>query len=153
MFQNMNPYTLRTQEVEGIVRYFVAFKDGQGLLREIEVSRPIYLEFQRFAKQEHNQDRQDRRHMERSDLTDQSLYDRALHKPKSVEDTVLDNMRAERLAEVIAELPEIQRRRFVLYHEFGLTYDQIAKMEGCKRQPIIRSVSRAEEKIRESFKE
>ena len=62
---------------------------------------------------------------------------------------MLDGLRDKQLAQAIAELPEVQRRRFVLYYEHELTYDQIATMEGCKRQPVIRSVARAEEKIRE----
>jgi len=28
MFDNTNPYTLRTEVVEGITRYYVSFKDG-----------------------------------------------------------------------------------------------------------------------------
>ena len=65
---------------------------------------------------------------------------------------MLDNLRDKRLVEAIAELPEMLKRRFLLYREFGLTYDQIAEIEGCKRQPVMRSVARAEEKIREKLK-
>ncbi len=39
-----------------------------------------------------------------------------------------------------------------LYHEFGLTYEQIAKMEGCKKQSVYDSVILAEKKIREKIK-
>jgi len=152
MFDNTNPYTLRTEIVEGIMHYFVSFKDGQAVLRETEVSRPVYLEFLRFVKRERNIRRWDERHIEQSELSDETLYKRALHPPKSVEETVFDSQRDERLRQAVAELPEIQRRRFVLYHEFGLTYEQIAEIEGCKRQPVTRSIQRAEEKIREAIK-
>ena len=152
MFDNVNPYTLRTEVAEGITRYFVSFQDGQAIPRETEVSRPVYLEFLRFVKAERNLRRWDERHTEQSDLTDESLYDRALHKPKSVEDAAFDSLRNEKLRQAIQELPELQRRRFVMYHEFGLTYEQIAEMEGCSKASAFRSVGRAEEKIREKLK-
>jgi len=152
MFDNANPYTLRTEIFEGMTQYFISFMDGQTILRETEVSRPVYLEFLRFVKTERNLRRWDERHTEQSDLTDESLYDRALHKPKSVEDAAFDSLRSEKLRLVIQDLPEIQRRRFVLYHEFGLTYEQIAKMEGRRKSTVCESVLRAEEKIREKIK-
>ena len=152
MFNNENPYTLRTEIVEGIMHYFVSFTDGQAIHRETEVSRPVYLEFLRFVKIERNLRRWDERYREQSELTDETLYERAFLPPKSLEETVYDSLRDERLRLAIQQLPEIQRRRFVLYHEFGLTYEQIAQMEGCTKMPVKRSIDRAEEKIREAIK-
>ena len=152
MFDNTSPYILRTEVIDGISHYFISFKDGQAILRETEVSRPVCLEFCRFVKRERNLRRSDERHIEQSDLTDETLYNRAANPPKAVDETVFDSMRNEQLRQAIAELPDTQRRRFVLHHEFGLTYEQIANMEGCKRQPVTRSVERAEEKIREAIK-
>ena len=152
MFDNTNPYTLRTEIVEGIMHYYVSFKDGQAIPRETEVSRPVYLEFLRFVKQERNLRRWDERHVEQSELSDETLYSRAVNPPKGVDEMAYDSMRDERLRQAIAGLPEIQRRRFVLHYEFGLNFEQIAEMEGCKRQPVTRSIERAEEKIREVIK-
>jgi len=152
MFDNTNPYTLRTEIIEGITHYYVCFTDGQAIPRETEVSRPVYVEFCRFVKRERNLRRSDERHIEQSELTDETLYARAFCPPKSVEEAAFDSLRDERLRQAIAELSEIQRRRFVLYHEFGLTYEQIAEMEGCSKVSAFRSVSRAEEKIKEGLK-
>jgi RNA polymerase sigma-70 factor (ECF subfamily) len=152
MFDNKDTYTLRTEIAEGITRYYVSFTDGQANYRETEVSRPVYNEFLRFVKIECSLRHWDERHKEHSELTDETLYSRVANPPKSLEETVFDSERNEQLRLAIRQLPEIQRRRFVLYHEFGLTFDQIATMEGCKRQPVMRSVRRAEEKIREAIK-
>jgi RNA polymerase sigma-70 factor (ECF subfamily) len=148
MFDNTNPYTLRIENIEGIPHYFVSFADGQAVPHETEVSLPVYLEFCRFVKQERNLRRSDERHLEQSDLTDETLYNRALRPPKGVEETVFDSERDERLRQAVAELPEIQRRRFVLYHKFGLTYEQIAEMEGCSFQAVAKSVKAAENTIK-----
>ena len=152
MFDNTNPYTLRTEIVEGITRYYVSFKDGQAQPQETEVSRPVYLEFLRFIKTERNMRRWDERHVEQSALTEESLVERALYQQKSLEETAFDSLRNEQLRLAIQSLPAIQRRRFVLYHEFGLTYEQIAEMEGCTKRAVKFSVDLAKEKIQEKIK-
>ena len=151
MFDNTNPYALRTETAGGITRHYVSFKDGQDTPQETEVSRPVYLEFQRFNKIERNLRRWDERHIEQSDLTDETLYDRALRQPKSLEETVYDSQRDELLRLAVQSLPKIQRRRFVLYHEHGLTYEQIAEIEGCAFQVVARAVKSAEMKIKKYF--
>ena len=152
MFDNKSHYTLRTEVTDGITRYFVSFEDGQAIQRETEVSRPVYLEFLRFVKIERSIRHWDERHREHSELTDETLHDRAINPQKGVEETVFDSLQNEMLRLAVQNLPEIQRRRFILYHEFGLTYEQIAKMEGCTKMPVKRSINRAEEQIREQIK-
>ena len=152
MFDNTNPYTLRKEIVDGIARYYVSFTDGEAKPRETEISRPIYLEFLRFVKVERNLRRWDERHLEQSDLSDENLYHRALCQPKSAFDMAFDSLQNKQLRLAIHSLTEIQRRRFVLYHEFGLTYEQIAEMEGCTKMPVKRAIDRAEENIRGQIK-
>jgi RNA polymerase sigma-70 factor (ECF subfamily) len=152
MFDNPNHYSLRTEDAEGITQYYVSFLDGEAIHREVNVSRPVYLEFMRFVKVERNLRRGDERHTEHSELTDETLHGRAMNPQKGVEDTVIDGLRNEQLRQAIQGLPEIQRRRFVLYHEFGFTFEQIAKMEGCTKRAVKFSVDLATEKIREALK-
>ena len=151
MFDNKNHYVLRMEASAGITRYFVSFEDGQAIHRETEVSRPVYLEFLRFVKAERNLRRWDERHTEQSDLTDETLHNRAINPQKNVEETVFDSLQNETLRLAIQSLPKIQRRRFTLYHEFGLTYEQIAKMEGRHFTSIQESILRAEERIKTFF--
>lgn len=131
---------------------FVAFTDGQGNFQETEVSKAVYMEFCHFIKRERNLRRSDERHLEQSELTEETLCRRAVHKPKPVDDAVNDNIRMERLNRAIMELPEIQKRRFMLHFDLGLTYEQIGAMEGCTKMPIKRSIDRAIEKIRLALK-
>ena len=147
MFDNTNHYTLRFEEDEDITRYFVSFTDGEDRFHDTEVSRPVYLKFLSFIKNERNLRRWDERHREQFDLTDEMIHNRALHAPKSVEDIVLDNLRYKQLRQAIQNLPEIQRRRFILYYKSGLTYVQIAQMEGCSARAVEYSVEIAKEKI------
>ncbi len=152
MFDNSNSYILRTEIVENTVHYYVSFIDGQAVRQNIEVSHSVYLELCRSVKQERNLKRSDERHLERSGLTDETLHNRTLNQSKSIEEIASDNMRSERLRQAIAGLPETQRRRFILYHEFGLNYAQIAGKEGCTARAVEYSVTIAQEKIKKFFK-
>jgi RNA polymerase sigma-70 factor (ECF subfamily) len=111
----------------------------------------VYLEFLRFVKVERNLRRWDERHTEQSELTDETLHNRALYPQKSVEETAFDSLQNEQLRQTVQSLPEIQRRRFVLYHEFGLTYEQIAKMEGCTKMAVKYTIDKATAAIRKDI--
>jgi RNA polymerase sigma-70 factor (ECF subfamily) len=147
MFDSTNHYALRTEAAEGITRYFVSFKDGQAIQRETEVSEAVYLMFCQFVKTERNLRRWDERHTEYSELTDETLNDHARHTPKGVDEAAIEAERNETLYRAIAELPEIQRRRFLLYCDEGMTYAAIGRLEGCSAMSIKDSVDRARAKI------
>jgi RNA polymerase sigma-70 factor (ECF subfamily) len=147
MFDNTNHYVLRTEESKGMTHYFVSFKDGQTIRRETEVSQAVYLTFCQFVKTERNLRRWDERHTEYSELTEETLNDRTRHTPKTVEETIVKMERSEILQNAIAELPDIQRRRFVLYYEYGMTYAAIGQLEGCSATSVKSSVDIAREKL------
>lgn len=76
------------------------------------------------------------------------LYDRAVHRPATVEESALQSMEYAQLHRAISELPEIQKRRLILYYFQGLTYEQIAGMEGCTFQAVAKSVAAAEKRLK-----
>ena len=152
MFYNKNPYTLQIEESDGKTRYIVFFKDGQGIIQEIEVPRQIYHEFDEFRKHDKRQQNYFDLHIEHFDLTDKQINRRALRQSKGLEETVIDRMRNEAMKQAIAELPEIQRRRFTLYYEHDLNYREIGEMEGCTESSVQKSVKLAKEKLRANLK-
>jgi RNA polymerase sigma-70 factor (ECF subfamily) len=147
MIRQSSTYALRIDESDGEPRYFVSFKDGQAIMREVEVNREIYLALNDCRKHEKRQRSFYERHTEYSELTDETLNDRARYTPKTVEDTITEMERSEVLQKAIAELPEIQRRRFVLYCDEGMTYAAIGRLEGCSATSVKSSVDRAKAKI------
>lgn len=86
------------------------------------------------------------------EIENEKLY-RALRLPKDVDELIIGEEQAELLRKVIAALPEIQRRRFLLYHEYDLNYYQLGAMEHCTPQAVRRSVIIAREKIKAQMKE
>ena len=142
-------YTLRTEvRGNGKTAYFISFTDGQGEFYDLEVSESFFVEFRQMERKNRNLQQSDWRHQEESDLWDETLYKRAFRVPKSVEELIFDAEQRELINKAIAALPEIQRRRFLLYHEYDFNYRQIGEMEHCRPQSIRHSVIRAREKIK-----
>ena len=142
-------YTLWTEvRGDGKTAYFISFADGQGEFYDLKVSEPFFVEFRQMERKNRNLQQSDWRHQEASDLWDETLYNRAFKVPKSVKELIFDAEQRELLNKAIAALPKIQRRRFLLYHEYNFNYRQISEMEHCRLQSIMHSVIRAREKLK-----
>ena len=72
--------------------------------------------------------------------------------PKSLDECMIEEERNETLRKAVESLPEIQRRRFLLYYEYDFNYYDIAAMEHCTAQAVRRSVVLAREKIKVQMK-
>lgn len=134
-----NPYTL--YEMEG--HFFISFKDGQGKLCELEVSEQIYRTFDRFELDDLVYLNVWDRHIEQSEVKEGTLNKRAVHKPENLEESMLGKIEKEHLHSAILKLPEVQRRRIVLYYFYDMTYEQIAKKESCTFQAVAKSIMSA----------
>lgn len=139
-----NPYTLTVKED----KHFLSFRDGQGVLWELQITKELFEMLNRFELDDLSILNEWDRHIEHFEQSEQSLNRRAYDKAESIEDAVLQNIEYERLHRAISKLPETQRRRLTLYYFRGLTYEQIAKMEGCTIMPIKRSIDSALKKIK-----
>ena len=152
MAYRVKTYTLREEAAEGGTRYFISFKDGQGGYHELEVSEQFFVEFRQMERRNRNLLQWDERHRAFSEVWDETLNRRALRLPKSIEELIVEQERSELLHRAIAALPEIQRRRFLLYYEYNLNYYQIGAMEHCTPQAVRRSVIIAREKVKTQMK-
>lgn len=144
-----NPYTIGTTE-DG--RHWLSLSDGQGNRHHFEISAAVFALFDSFELDDLSYLNEVDRHHEQSELTEASLYDRAAHRPATVEESALQSMEYAQLHRAISELPEIQKRRLILYYFQGLTYEQIAEMEGCTKRAVKFSVDIAVEKLKKFFK-
>ena len=152
MAYRVKAYTLREESTESGTRYFISFKDGQGGYHELEVSEQFFTEFRQMERRNRNLLQWDERHREFSEVWDETLNRRALKLPKSIEEQMIEAERAELLCKAVDGLPEIQRRRSLLYYEYDFNYYDIAAMEHCTAQAVRRSVVLAREKIKVQMK-
>lgn len=152
MFDNRNPYELKKAIRDGKTIYIATFENGTGQHIESEVSQLVANTlFRTFVKKERNLRRSDERHLEQSELSEQTLHQRVCDVPKSLEEEIDTKIRNEQLCEAIEKLPEIQKRRLILYYFEGFTYEQIAVIEGCKKMAVKFSIDIAKEKIKNLF--
>lgn len=143
-----NPYTLTITEGH----YYLSFKDGRGNQQNIEIDEILYQTFDKFELEDISHLNRVSRHIEHFELTDETLNDRAFYKAERIEDIVSESIEYEQLHRAVSELPEVQRRRLKLYFFGELTYEQIAKLEGCTKRAVKFSVDIAVEKLKKNFK-
>ena len=84
-----NPYTIGTTE-DG--RHWLTFSDGQGNRHHFEISAAVFELLDSFELDDLSYLNEVDRHYEQSELTEASLYDRAVHRPATVEESTLQSM-------------------------------------------------------------
>ena len=139
-----NPYEI--YEKDG--KYYVSFRNGEKAYKDLEIGKNVYEAFNTFELQDVSHMNVVDRHLEQSEVRDSSLYERAIEKDESVEDTVLKKMEEEQLHNAIQKLSEIQRRRLIKYYFEEMTYEQIAQEEGCSFRRVAKSVKAAIENLK-----
>jgi len=151
MQKNEHPYTARIEKKDGIKRYYISFTDGNGKWQKYEVERCVLVDMELCRKNEKRQCNFFDRHVEHSELTEESLQQRTAKPPVSLEESVITQDRENAMRKAVAELPEIQQRRFLLYHEGSMTYEQIAERENCSLVAVFHSVDKAKASIRKKL--
>ena len=142
-----NPYTLSIENNT----YYISFTDGQGIFHKQEISIELYTAFNGFELDDISLMNEASRHLTEADAGEDPLVHRIADPSEPVEDHVYRRMMYQELHKAISQLPEIQRRRVLLYYFGGYTYKQIAEMERCKHPAIMKSVAAAEKHLKKAL--
>ena len=148
----MNGYSLEVIKGKNKDKYFVSFTDGDGEFQRVEINFDIYSALFELNKADRNLTRSDERNLEHSELTDETLIRRAFEKPKGIEEILLEKEMKKLFWQAIGELPEIQRKRLLLYYDYGFTLKEIAIMENCSIPAIKYSIDIAKKKLEQKIK-
>lgn len=139
-----NPYNIYAQEGH----YYVSFKDGQDILHKFEISEQIYEALDFFELEDISYLNIWDRHLEQSEICEETLNERVFQKPESLEEFVMKKLQTEQLYKAMVKLPEVQRYRLYLYYFKGMTYAQIAIKEKCSFQAVAKSIAAAEKNLK-----
>lgn len=139
-----NPYTLSVTDG----KFYLSFHDGIGVFHEMEINSELYGLLNAFELEDLSYLNEWDRHIEQSELSEETLEQRMRRTPRTVEETVYRAIQYEQLHQAIDHLPKIQRRRLLLYYFYDFTYERIAKMEGCSVHSVFVAIERAKEKIK-----
>ena len=145
-----NPYTLGYDENKNV--YTVEFLDNKKEVHKVEISEKIYQAFDKFELEDISQIHKYRKHIEHSEIFEETLEHRMLNKPITIEDDVERKIIFDEIKEIIAALPEIQRNRIKKYYFENKTLDQIAEEENCSKVAVKYSIDIALEKISKKIK-
>ena len=129
-------YWLRKVVSEEGMSYHISFRDGQGKIQELCVSYDFFMAFRRLELDERKLENWDYRHKEFSDI----------------EERILEEERTEFLHRAINTLPEIQRRRFLLYYECDYKCYEIGAMEHRSAAAVAKSIASARKKVKEQMR-
>ena len=141
----LNPYTLSVENNT----YYISFTDGQGAFHKQEINQDLYSAFDRFELDDFSQINEASRHLSEMGMSEESLCHLIADPSESMEDRVYRRIMYQKLHKAIDQLPEIQRRRVLLYYFEGHTYEQIAQMEGCSKRAVKFSVDIALKKLKD----
>lgn len=142
-----NPY--RIYEKDG--RAFISFADGQAVNHKFEISKELYEAFNTFELEDIKYLNVLSRHIEHSEVWEDTLNMRALKQPESVEEIVLKKLQNEQLHRAISKLPQKQKSRLILHYFCQLTYVEIAERESCSVRAVEYSVHGAIENLKKFF--
>ena len=90
MLYRTRAYMLRQVDTEDGTQYFIDFKDGQGVLHELNVSYDFFMAFRRLELDNRKLENWDYRHREFNEVWDETLNRRALRLPKNVDDLIIE---------------------------------------------------------------
>lgn len=145
-----NPYNL--ESVEALNLYLVSFKDSKGIKQTVKVTIEVFNLFNEFELKDLSQMNEYDNHIEHINLEEEQIYLKSKNKPKKLEDEVIEKINIKELMNEIKQLPKIQRERFIKYYFDDMSYEEIAKKEGCSGRAVKYSVDRAFEKILKKLK-
>ena len=139
-----NPYRLFTVGINTEEpHYYVSFPDSQGVQICMEISKVLFDTLDQFELIDLSVLNEMDNHFEQSELTEESLSKRAAVQQEPLDELVFQKLQHQKLHKAISKLPELQRRRLVLYYFGGYTYEQIARIEGCSKVAVKYTIDKA----------
>lgn len=143
-----NPYILHSEKSKNIYR--VSFSNIHKM-ENIKISKKIFDQLDEFEKEDARQIQEIKRHYEQNTVTESTLNKRAFNKPEDVDEIVIKNIYNEKLAKALETLTKDQRRRILLYYDYQLTIEEIARIEGCAKQSVQESIEWGIKKLKKFF--
>lgn len=145
-----NPYTLDFDEDRKV--YTVEFVDNKRVIHKIEISNKVYEAFNKFELEDVSQIHKYQRHIEHSEIYEETINNKILDKPLGVDEIVENKIVIESLREAINNLSETQKRRIKLYYFEDKTLKEIAEIEHCSIMSVKESIDAGITKLKKIIK-
>ena len=144
-----NPYNLHSEKAKNI--YGITFNNDSKII-DTAINKEIFDEFDEFEKEDARQIQKASRNNELNIVTEQTLNKRTLNKAENIEEIVIKKIYSEKLNKALKKLTEKQRKRILLYYNYQLTLEKIARLDGCSRQSVYESIKWGIKKLKKYLK-
>ena len=142
-----NPYTL----ISNNNRYFVIFSDVNNNKNIVEVSEQVFYTFDKFELEDKKELNEYDRHIEHSEIYDETLLKRTSLLDSSIEDKIVEKYTYNGLINAINSLPTAIKRRMILFYFDELSTSEIAIIDNCSDRMVRKSLERGRELIKDYF--
>lgn len=124
--------------------------NGQAL--SVEVSVEVYEFLDRADHKEENLSHEQRRHWDIREFDEYIVAAEGRTYQETPEQYVCRRETLDELLSMLESCTATQRRRFLLYALDGLSYEQIARLDGCSKVSVYESIAAVRKKLKEFFK-
>ena len=143
-------YGRSTSDTESGTCYFVTISTPTYVEVEIEVPREVYELLDEMQREYWRLEKRESRHswhiedMNESDLP----HEKYVQTPEQV---MMHRVESAEIRSALMELPEVQRRRFLLHHLEQVPVKALARMEGCSDRAVKYSLALARKNLRKAL--
>lgn len=149
MEYQVDSYTLEYIEEEN--KYYISFTDSANQECKIEIEKEIFDIYMQSKKAYIKIKNETSRHLEHMEMTENEIYKRAFYYDESLEEKISRIINCKGINNAIQRLPDMLRRRILLYYQYNFSLSQIAKIENCSKVAVKYSLDTALKKIKKFF--
>jgi len=123
-----------------------------GQVLSVEVTVEVYEYLDRADHKEENLSHEQRRHWDGREFDEYIAFTEGIGAySETPEDYLCRKETLDELLSVLSRCTDTQQRRLLLYALDGLTYEQIALLEGCSKAAVQDSIEAVRKKFRKIF--
>ena len=141
-------YQTRIVENGDSRQYIVSVKCDSANETEAVVNETLYEEIVALQRAIWRLERRDSRHCVHIERTPDCYLPHA-RETKTPEEIVIESCESDLLNSALAEIPDKQRRRFILRHEHRMSLKEIARLEGCSERAVKYSIALAKKNLKD----
>ncbi len=141
-------YGKRISGENGSINYYISINYSCAYAREVEVDKETFDVLDELQKEIWRQDRKESRHCVHIDAIPECYLPHDIYTEDPCDALIRKTVIAD-LVSALMQIPEKQRRRFLMKHFHGLKIKDIAKVENCSERSIKYSLSLAKENLNE----
>ncbi len=133
--------------------YYVKFLDNLGVEICLEISKELFDFFDGCELKDLSFINEIDRHAAKIELTPYLLCAISDESVEPMFDCIAKKQKVKALRVAIMILPDKQRRRLLMYYWGDMTYTQIAAIEGCSFQSVMKSLNAAKKNLKVMLKD